>query len=83
MVRRHHRVGRGSHGTGGMTTVRHLLIPAAGLGTRMRAVDAKRPKELLPLNGKPAICYTVAEGIDAGVERVSVTVPYPSIRPAV
>jgi len=57
-----------------MTAVRHLLIPAAGLGTRMRMVDAERPKEMLPLNGKPAISHTVAEGVDAGVERVIVII---------
>ncbi len=57
-----------------MTTVRHLLIPAAGMGRRMRVVDAERPKEMLPLTGRPAICYTVAEGIDAGVERVVVII---------
>jgi UTP-glucose-1-phosphate uridylyltransferase len=50
-----------------MTAVRHLLIPAAGLCTRMWVVDAERPKGMLPLNGKPAISHTVAEGVDAEV----------------
>jgi NDP-sugar pyrophosphorylase family protein len=33
----------------------------------MWVVDAERPKGMLPLNGKPAISHTVAEGVDAEV----------------
>lgn len=47
---------------------RVLVIPAAGLGTRMRSVAAHLPKELLPVGSKPAIQYALEEGIDAGIE---------------
>jgi UTP--glucose-1-phosphate uridylyltransferase len=51
-----------------------LVIPAAGLGTRMRVIDPRKPKELLPIGAKPAIQYAVEEGIDAGVERFFVVI---------
>lgn len=51
-----------------------LIIPAAGLGTRMRSVNPQLPKELLPLGGKPAIQYAIEEGIDAGVEKIIVII---------
>jgi UTP--glucose-1-phosphate uridylyltransferase len=47
-----------------------LIIPAAGLGTRMRGVNPSLPKEMLPLGGRPAIQYAVEEGIQAGVDQV-------------
>jgi len=48
----------------------YLIIPAAGLGTRMKSVDANLPKELLPIAHKPAIQYTVEEGIAAGIKNI-------------
>ncbi len=53
---------------------RFLVIPAAGLGTRMRSVAAHLPKELLPLGPKPAIQYALEEGIDAGIEHFVVVI---------
>ncbi len=50
--------------------IRTLILPAAGLGTRMRAFDPTRPKELLPIGGQPIIRHAVAEAIAAGIERV-------------
>lgn len=47
-----------------------LVIPAAGLGTRMKAVDPWLPKEMLPLGGRPAIQYAVEEGIHAGIDHI-------------
>ncbi|THB67890.1 MAG: hypothetical protein D6E12_07595 [Desulfovibrio sp.] len=58
-----------------------LVIPAAGLGTRMRALTRSQaramnhtdlPKEMLGLGGKPAIQYALALGRDAGVSRAVV-----------
>ncbi len=49
-----------------------LVIPAAGLGTRMQSVKGHLPKEMLPLGAKPAIQYTVEEGLDAGIEQIVV-----------
>ncbi len=54
--------------------IQSLVIPAAGLGARMRAVDPQLPKELLPMGSKPAIHYALEEGIDAGVERIFVVI---------
>ena len=40
----------------------------------MKVVDPRQPKELLPVGSKPAIQYTLEEGIDAGVERFFVVI---------
>ena len=48
--------------------VETVLIPAAGLGTRMRAVARGLPKELLPVDGKPAIAWALAEAAHAGAK---------------
>ncbi len=53
---------------------RCLVIPAAGLGTRMKSVDPNLPKELLPIASKSAIEFTIEEGIDAGVEQVVIII---------
>lgn len=42
-----------------MAEARFLIVPAAGLGSRMKIVDPQRPKELLQLGAKPAIDYTL------------------------
>lgn len=49
-----------------------LVVPAAGLGTRMRHVLPGVPKELLPIGGKPAIQHALAMGRDAGCLRAVV-----------
>ncbi len=54
------------------TSVPTLILPAAGLGTRMRAVDPSRPKELLPLAGRPLIQHALIQGMLAGVRTVVV-----------
>ncbi len=51
-----------------------LVIPAAGLGTRMRIVDPAVPKEMLPVGHKPAIQYAVEEGISAGIEKIIIII---------
>jgi UTP-glucose-1-phosphate uridylyltransferase len=51
-----------------------LIIPAAGLGTRMRSVDPLLPKEMLAINGKPAIQYTVAEGFSIGIKTIIIVI---------
>lgn len=49
-----------------------LILPAAGLGTRMKSVERELPKELLPLGNKPAIQYAIDEALDAGIEHIVV-----------
>ncbi|MCO6453360.1 MAG: NTP transferase domain-containing protein [Caldilineales bacterium] len=57
-----------------MEKPKYLVIPAAGLGTRMRTVKPELPKELLPLGGKPVIQYAVEEGMDAGISDIVVVI---------
>ncbi len=59
----------------------YLVIPAAGLGTRMRAVNLGTsrfrpdvPKEMLPVGNKPAIQYAVEEGLSAGIRNIVVII---------
>lgn len=53
---------------------RYLIIPAAGLGTRMRSIDPDLPKEMLPVGDKPAIQYAVDEGISAGIKNIIIII---------
>ncbi|MBI5706352.1 MAG: NTP transferase domain-containing protein [Armatimonadetes bacterium] len=48
------------------------IIPAAGLGTRMRALTGGAPKELLPVAGKPVLRHVIEEALAAGAEEVVV-----------
>ena len=51
-----------------MSIVKKVLIPVAGLGTRMLPVTKTIPKEMLPVVNKPIIQYVVEEAIEAGFE---------------
>ncbi len=51
-------------------TVRTVLVPAAGLGTRMLPATKAIPKELLTLVDRPIIQYGVEEAVQAGIRRV-------------
>lgn len=51
-------------------TVRKAVVPAAGLGTRLLPATLAVPKELLPLDRKPAVHHIVEEAAAAGVEAV-------------
>ena len=56
--------------------VRSVVIPAAGLGTRILPATKAFPKELLPLVDRPIIQYGVEEAAAAGIRRaVLVTSP--------
>jgi len=52
----------------------YLIIPAAGLGTRMRSVHSALPKEMLPVGRKPAIQYAVEEGVSAGIKNIIIII---------
>jgi UTP--glucose-1-phosphate uridylyltransferase len=56
----------------GLMTVRKVVIPAAGLGTRFLPATKAQPKEMLPLIDKPAIQYVVEEAVSAGLSDVLV-----------
>ncbi len=51
-------------------TIRKVVIPAAGLGTRLRPATRSQPKEMLPVARKPTIQYVVEEGVAAGLNAV-------------
>lgn len=50
------------------------VVPAAGLGERMRALCGDRPKELIPVAGWASIEHSLAEALQAGVRRMAVVV---------
>lgn len=51
---------------------RFLVIPAAGLGTRMKALNPHLPKEMLPLDGRPALHYALQEARHADIDHIVV-----------
>lgn len=53
-----------------MQKVRKLIIPVAGLGTRMLPVTKAQPKEMLPVLDKPVIQIIVEEAVKAGITDV-------------
>ncbi len=56
------------------TTVRKAIIPAAGLGTRVRGIAGDLPKELLTVAAKPLIVHAI-EGLAAsGVRQIAVVI---------
>lgn len=52
-----------------MKPVRKLVIPVAGLGTRVLPATKSIPKELLPVVDRPLIDYVIEEARDAGIEQ--------------
>ncbi len=52
----------------------YLIIPAAGLSSRTRTINPDLPKEMLPVLHKPAIQYSVAEGISAGIKNIVIII---------
>lgn len=46
------------------------VIPAAGLGTRLRPATKIQPKEMLPVGRKPTIQYVVEEAVAAGLKSI-------------
>jgi len=53
-------------------TVRKVVFPAAGLGTRFLPATKVLPKEMLVLVDKPVIQYGVEEAIQSGVEDIAI-----------
>ena len=48
------------------------IIPAAGLGTRFLSFTKTVPKEMLPLMNKPAIQFSVEEGLQSGINHFTI-----------
>lgn len=57
-----------------MDKVKKAIIPAAGYGTRNLPITKVLPKEMFPINRKPAIQYIVEEAIEAGIEEILIIV---------
>ncbi len=52
------------------TSVRKVVFPAAGLGTRFLPATKAQPKEMLPLVDKPIIQYGVEEAVASGISNI-------------
>lgn len=52
--------------------INHIVIPAAGLGTRFLPVTKSIPKELVPLVDRPALEYILQEGLDTHINQFAV-----------
>ena len=50
--------------------LKKIIIPVAGLGTRMLPATKAIPKEMLPIVNKPIIQYVVEEAVNAGFKEV-------------
>lgn len=53
-----------------MTTLRKIVIPVAGLGTRVLPASKVIPKEMLTVVDKPVIQYVIEEAVDAGFKEI-------------
>ncbi|MCM3618685.1 UTP--glucose-1-phosphate uridylyltransferase GalU [Sutcliffiella horikoshii] len=51
-------------------TIKKVIIPAAGLGTRFLPATKAQPKEMLPIVDKPTIQYIVEEAVKSGIEDI-------------
>lgn len=54
--------------------VRSIIIPAAGLGTRLLPATKAVPKEMLSVYDRPVLQFAIDEAIDAGAERIIVAI---------
>jgi UTP--glucose-1-phosphate uridylyltransferase len=54
----------------GTATIRKVVFPAAGLGTRFLPATKAQPKEMLVLVDKPIIQYGVEEAVQSGVNNI-------------
>ena len=51
-------------------SLKKVVIPIAGLGTRMLPATKAIPKEMLPVVDKPIIQYIVEEAVDAKFKEI-------------
>jgi len=53
-----------------MNTIKKVIIPVAGFGTRFLPATKAQPKEMLPIVDKPIIQYLVEEAVNSGISDV-------------
>jgi len=51
-----------------------VIIPAAGRGTRMAPITRGKPKEMLPVAGKPAISFVIEELRTSGINEIGIII---------
>ena len=56
------------------TAVRKAIIPAAGLGTRVRGIAGDLPKELLTVAAKPLIVHAIEGLANSGIRQIGVVI---------
>lgn len=52
------------------SSVKKVVIPAAGLGTRFLPITKAQPKEMLPVVDKPVIQYVIEEAVSSGLDDI-------------
>lgn len=57
-------------------SIRKIVIPVAGYGTRFLPFTKAIPKEMLPIVDRPVIQYIVEEAVEAGIEEVILITGY-------
>ena len=53
-----------------MTSINKIVIPVAGLGTRVLPASKVIPKEMLTVVDKPVIQYVIEEAVEAGFREI-------------
>lgn len=57
-----------------MSRITKAVVPAAGLGTRLRPLTNYLPKAMLPLGRKPIIHHIIQELLEAGIEEIGIII---------
>ena len=52
--------------------LRKAVIPAAGVGSRVLTITNGTSKELLPVNGKPLIRFSIDESLESGINHIGI-----------
>ena len=50
--------------------IEKVVIPVAGMGTRLLPATKSQPKEMLPVGRKPVVQYVVEEVVDQGLSKI-------------
>jgi UTP--glucose-1-phosphate uridylyltransferase len=53
-----------------MPSVKKLIVPVAGYGTRFLPATKAQPKEMLPIVDKPIVQYVVEDAVKSGIETI-------------